>query len=459
LLKKMQLTAPVACFLSPTHAGQVRVALDRMSTSQALFAIVPEVRDLALMLGCESFAAEVAAGRLWFAAGEGWERELERVLVENDGLATPGQFIRTGVVAEEPVQELIQAAQRTFTKENARRTEVIKGLFDQAATAAGDEVCVIARSGFRLWGDAGRVLGGVAGDGGWRSLDPDDPRSASAVALARAMLGCGTVVTANAGRADLPRALAESTRVISWITGPQIPAYDSTCAEDVLLLAEPRWRTAAVAAGWPADQIRVATWPKVQVPAGGSGLGIIADTLPLATPDFDLSSHRVLWEAIAEELSRDPFALDEDVAGYLARWASRAGVAEDTIDRPQFVEQLIVPAYQQGLARWLIAAGLLLKLFGRGWDVIEEFSANFAGEIPDSGALAAAVSSCRALVHVWPGGWAHPVDFAGRPVVRRRNFAKQQWLSEARRLAAGEARPAADNAPALTSELIRGLCR
>jgi hypothetical protein len=460
LLKKMELAAPVACFLSPNHAGQVGVALDRMSAGQALIAIVPDARDLAAMLGCESFAHEIAGGRLWFAAGDNWERELATIFRENDGLATPGQFVRTAVIADDAIQPIIQAAQGVFARENARRSDVVKGLLDQSASGAGDAVCVIAPARFRLWNDAGRVLGEIARAAGWRALNPDDPCSTSAVALARAVGGGRALVTANAGRGDFPGALPPSTRVVCWITGPRIPQFDVRCANDVLILADPRWRDAATSGGWPAGRVHVATWPSSQATGGGAGLGVVADTQPLTTPTFDLSSQRLLWEAIAGELSGDPFALGEDVAGYVARWAGRASVAEETIDRAQFVERLIVPAYQQGLVRWLIAAGAGIKLFGRGWDQIGEFAAHWAGEVRDSEDVKAAVSSCAALVHVWPSGWAHPIDFAGRPVVRRQRFSKQQWLSEARRLSAGETHPAAaDNLPALTSEFIAQLCR
>src|SRR5437879_5066281 len=53
LLEKMDLKAMVTCFLSPTHAGQVRVTLDRLSEAQALIAAVPDVADLRLMFCSE----------------------------------------------------------------------------------------------------------------------------------------------------------------------------------------------------------------------------------------------------------------------------------------------------------------------------------------------------------------------------------------------------------------------
>ena len=71
-----------------------------------------------------------------------------------------------------------------------------------------------------------------------------------------------------------------------------------------------------------------------------------------------------------------------------------------------FVHRLILPAYQQALARWLIDGGIAVRLFGRGWDELEEFASHHAGEIPDRAALCRAVEASTALVHVWPGNGA-----------------------------------------------------
>src|SRR5437868_5493811 len=43
LLEKMDLRAPVTCFLSPTHAAQLRVTLDRLGENRALIAAVPDL--------------------------------------------------------------------------------------------------------------------------------------------------------------------------------------------------------------------------------------------------------------------------------------------------------------------------------------------------------------------------------------------------------------------------------
>jgi hypothetical protein len=453
LLKRMELGAAVSCFLAPAHAAQLRETLDRLGAGKALIAVVPDLRDLRVMLGCDAFADDLRAGRLWFAWGERWADEFTGLLRQNEGLPTPGQFIRTGLVDEGVIQEMIAAAQELISKESGRRAERMRGVY---ATAARTEaVCAVAPGAFRLWEDVGGAIGPIALREGWTVLDPDDPRRASPLAFARAAAGCAAIVLSNVGRSDLPAEFPFHTRVVTWLTGPRVPRFDAKAAGDVLLIADDRWRAAARAAGWPGGRVLVAGWPAERRTTAGSGLGIIADTVGIDAPDFDLSSHKILWETIAKELTNDPFATGDDPAAYLRRWLGHAGVAEETIDARRFIERLLVPAYQHGLVRWLIGSGVDVKLFGRGWDRVPELASRHVGEVNDRQSLAAAVESRAALVHAWPIGGAHAIDACGRPVLRRGSKSKELWLAEAKRLARGEGRASPESGPALTADVLR----
>jgi hypothetical protein len=453
LLEKMDLRAPVTCFLSPTHAAQVRVTLDRLGDGRALIAVVPEMIDLRLMLSCDGFDEAIASGRLWFAAGEGWDQALEQILSDHDGLPTPGQFVRTPLVEAARMDAMIAAAQGVFSREIARRARAVQSLFAEATPLAG-KVCVVAHGTFRLWEDAGHALAGIAAQEEWTVMNPDDPSRASPVAFARAAAGCGAVVTINTGRADLPSDLPTTTRVVSWITGPRIPRFVETGTEDRLLVADQRWKGLAISSGWRADRIEVAGWPAQRLSCAGSGLGVIADTLPLVTPEFELSSHRVLWDSIALELSRDPFAAGLDAQAYLSRWLRGTKIAAESLDQTKFVDRLIVPAHQQGLVRWLIEAGIEIRLFGGGWDQIDEFARRHRGAVRTLEGLYAAVQSCAGLAHVWPANWAHPIESAGRPVLRRGSKEREMWLAEARRLARGESRALVPAVQEISRELL-----
>jgi hypothetical protein len=181
ILKSMELGAVVTCFLAPTHSAQIRVTLDRMGPGKALIVALPDMSDLRLMLGCDGFEDEIREGRLWFACGENWTGELGRLLAENDGLPMPGQFVRTALVDEGQIQEMIRAAQGVFSTESARRVEAVGTILTEPTRS--DAICVIVPGAFRLWEAAGGVIGEIAATAGWPTLDIDDPCCASPVAL------------------------------------------------------------------------------------------------------------------------------------------------------------------------------------------------------------------------------------------------------------------------------------
>jgi hypothetical protein len=212
-------------------------------------------------------------------------------------------------------------------------------------------------------------------------------------------------------------------------------------------------KCAAVAAGWTTAHVHVGTWP-LQVPAEPpveKRLAVLADTFSLATPaDLDdFSSHRLLWETIRAELLSDPFKLPDDLHGFLKDRMSRASIAAEGFDRPRFIEKLIVPAYQQGLARALVAAGFPVRTYGLGWESDPTLAPYAGGDIESRGAFATAIASSSALVHVWPRKGTHPVEFTGRPVVRRTANKKETFLRDARLALAGHTTPPRDHEPAL----------
>ena len=453
LLSKMTLGSAVACFICPTHARQLRYTLSRMTPSQGLIAIVPDLADLRVMLACEDFAAEITAGRLWFAAGDAWAGALADLFRHNEGLPTAGQFIRTNLLDAEETAPVLAAAERVLRAENERRAARVPEIFATATGATG-RVTVIAPSRFRLWDDAGCALGQLARAAGWSTIDPDDVCSASPVALARAAAGSDALLLANAARADLPTGLPGSLPIVTWMTVARSPRAGG--AGDALILAEPAWRPLALAAGWRAEQISIGAWPAWEnVPAAPdrAQLVVIADTLPVVAPEFDWSSHRVLWDTIAGDIARDPFTVGRDPVAYLDQWARRVGIAPETLDRRAFVDRLILPAYAQGLVHDLHAAGLPLELFGIGWDAVGDFTSLDRGPIGSPADLRTAAAGAAALIHVWPDTGAHPIDATGRPVLRPGAY-RTSWVPAARHALAGGAKSVPTIA-AITADLVR----
>ncbi len=152
---------------------------------------------------------------------------------------------------------------------------------------------------------------------------------------------------------------------------------------------------------------------------------------------FDLSSQRVLWESIARELLENPFGAMWRV---IFRTGLRAGgIDGQTVNTGLFVQVLIARAYVQGLARALMEAQLPVRLFGKGWDEMDQFAGLHAGEVLNDEELNAAAMGSSVLVNPSIHSYAHGVEGFGRAVLNRGGFSKTQYLNEARKLLAGGA--------------------
>ncbi len=197
-------------------------------------------------------------------------------------------------------------------------------------------------------------------------------------------------------------------------------------------------------AAWPA-------WPAAPRAAHPATVAIIADTRCVAPHRKldDYSSHRLLWDAIAEELARDPFAGIDDPIAFLARRVRRASIDKPGGDRSMCLVKLIAPARQQGLARLLLRHGVPLRLHGHGWSDLGQFKAHAAGPVTSRDALRAAVASAAVLIHPSHRPHAHPIESAGRPVVRATRAGERALLAAVRQAPGNDhvapaARPAPD---------------
>ena len=433
VLKTLDVRGPVACFLAPPHAAYVRTALEKLQPWQAVVALVPEERELRVMLQCEDFSDAISRGRLWFAWGKAWATRLEELFREQPGLPTPSQFIRLPGADAQVIDPLISASQKVFPEVLARRAgevAALRGAWRMTPDKAA-RICVVSPSRFELWNDAAGVLHQALQDTAPAGtalirVRTDEPASSSPLAVARAAAGCNAIVTADSGRADAPDLLAADMPWLTWVTKPRVPRFDSTAAHDVLLLADPAWGDLARDAGWPAGRIATAGWPRESGPVAAPArriprfAALIADTTPPDPPEHlkDFSSHLLLWNTLRAELEQDPFAVGHGPEHFLDTRMQRYGVSAEGFDRTLFLGALVVPAFTQGVARALLAAGVPLRLFGKGWAETAEFKAHAGGPVVDRESLRHITHAASALVHAWPSPHAHPMDACGRPVVR-----------------------------------------
>jgi hypothetical protein len=453
MFKTLEIRGVLGCFLFPVHAGQIRAALERLEAHQAVLALVPDRQTLRVILHCEDFSRDIGSHRLWFAGGEDWQEGLSRLFVGNPGLPTPADFIRAISADQSAADGLIAPAQKIFADETSRRSVVVQSIATGCCSRANARptLCVVAPSHFRLWNDAPKTLVRVLGDGGefgCRFFDSDDPASASPLGLAMSVAGADAVVTANLSRGDLPPVVGREIPVVTWVTLPRIPERDPSAGRDALILADPGWAGRARAQGWPDDRIHLATWPTANVRAITSGDGgpasLIADTAPIVPPKAvnEFSSHLLLWDLIASEIRRDASVLGDDVEAYLAGRVRKFRIDRGAFNGGLFIEHLIIPAYQQSVARALIARRVALRLYGKGWDAMEEFAAFAGGPVNSREQFGKILAGSGALVHAWPVAHVHPIEATGLALIRPGHLAGREDVGPMPALSAGIIRAA-----------------
>ncbi len=468
MLKSLEAKGTVACYLYPAHPAHVKTVLQQTPHDHALVVIWPDLDFARIAMGCCDFADEISRGRLWFAVGQDWPRQLAEIFDQQPGLSTPQIFVRTSTLNEEYAAEMVPAAQHVFSQLGEKRAAAAQWAAQSwVKRHPVEKVCVLARSQFRLWENDALDLANLLRETSTNTvitIDLDDPRQASTLHLAQTAGQCDALLMVNAGRADISVPFADALPVITWITIPRIPAC--LAARDALLLLHASWRDLAIQAGWSQDRIMIVgrppqpthTRPKDLAPS----IAIIADTAPLnPKADFEYSSHQLLWEMIGEELSRDPFALGHDVNDYLSNRMQRMGISEEGVDRPRFIDALIVPAWQQGLARAALNAGLHLRLHGKGWDNIPDLAASSSGEITNQHELDQAIAASSALIHVWPVAVPHQIESLGRPVSNPLGRKRGGFIEDLRRLvtAPTSSKPADPRSSVLTWDIIQHLTK
>jgi hypothetical protein len=457
MLTKLAVQGAIACFLDPSHAAPVRAALELMRPEQAIIAIIPELHNLAALLHCEDFSADIQSRRLWLAGGPDWKNDLTKLFNDHPGLPTPAQFIRTPDSDPQTIDPMIAAAQKIFSQANADRSVEMQTMRETTSVCQTTRLCVVAGSRFRLWNDIGQAMLAAVKqtDLDVVHFDADNPSLNSALALLKSASECNVILTANTSRTDLPGLLPETIAWITWVTGSRVPSAALAIDNDHLILVDPASRESALKGGWRDSQIHIAAWPAIasSQTSGSSALSIIADTFDLQTPKdlTEYSSHGLLWEAIRHELAANPLSL-VDPNDFLSDRMRRQHVGEDNFARQRFIEKLILPAYQQGLARMLIKAKLPLRLFGEGWNELDEFKSHAAGSIQTREEFDRVISQSAILVHVWTG--THPIEALDKPILRRRDNRAESFIRDAKAAIAGNLTLFKSVVPSLSGKLI-----
>jgi hypothetical protein len=467
MLESLQNRAPVACFLDPSHAAQLAVVLERFERPQAVIAIVSDMATLRFTLECHNFSDDLADRRLWFAAGTDWSDRLTQLMRRHEGLAIPSAFIRLPILSEEVAETEIRIAREVFAAETARRAQRAAAVKETwRLTRSGPSrptegrVCVVAPSHFRLWDDAGWLLGqGLRDDSHFIAFDPDQPTTASPLAFATAACAADAVLAAGVFRADVPDVVPADLPWITLVTGPRLAPPAAAATRDRLILTDATLQATATKLGWQRAQVTVAGWPALpragDMDAPAAPLTLIANTSPIEKPPepLDLSSHQLLWDLVRNEITANPLIVGNDISHYLDTRRQRLDIGTEGFDRALFIDRLIVPAYQQAIARLLVRSQIPLHIHGAGWDCIAELAAHVRDVVSTRDTFLHIVRSASALLHAWPIHGPHPIDACGRPVVRSFGTSADQLL----RLAAQPATAPTPTPQPLSPDLIRNL--
>jgi len=236
---------------------------------------------------------------------------------------------------------------------------------------------------------------------------------------------------------------------LTWVTrADRIPAFGSAGPRDGLVLADGAWRPRAEHSGWPAGRITVGGWPPLEGQPHADPppvLAVVEDTRPVLMPETlaEFSSHQMLWERIADELAADPFALGDEPGAYLDRRMRRLGVSAEGFDAALFLERLILPACAHSIVRLLLRENLPVRVYGAGWDEIEEFIPLFAGRVGSRADLVRLRdAAAAAFVQVTPAQGPHPIHRLGRPTVSPSSCSnRQRFIQAARDALAGATVP------------------
>jgi hypothetical protein len=419
-----------------------------MGAAPVLVVIQPELEIARVILSTFDFADQITRHRLWLVCGSNWSTQLRELFDIHPGLATPTRFIRTKWTGDDVITPMIAGAQEVFSNVLGERGQKLSSLQAESAPAndVGD-ILLIGGSEFRLWDDAQAVLRQQLSNQSNISIhgfDTDDALNGSPLALLHAARKCGSVISANICRADCNQLIFADVPWITWITQPSVPTFETAGPRDALILADANWRAIARKAGWPDHRVRVCGWPRRAIePQPGQELSFICDTQKIEIPATvkSYSSHRLLWELIEEELYTDPLAV-EKIDTYLTDRAGQLNISLEVLDTRSFIERLIIPAYQQGLARMLIAERIPLAVHGSGWSDLPEFAAQSRGRILSAGELESAIATCAGLIYCWPERSAHAMEATDKPVVYRAGRDRSQLIRTARRVLSGGVRKA-----------------
>lgn len=419
LLAKFEINGTSAVMLAPSHAQQVRATLARATDRQAIVAVIPGEYDAGIIFACENFAAAIRSGRLLVVVGPDWNRQLDELLADRDGVAPATTMVRVPGINEAIVERMIKPCDTILSRHAQLHKQHLTLIHGKPRNEKKIERVAVVTGGWRLWRDERTLLEGAAcASAEPVMIDIARPDTSSALSIARRAENCDALVMANVARADLPLLVPPTVPWVTLLTAGRPAAPSDLNKRDRLVLVDESQRAGAVAAGWPAERIDVLDRVAAQ-PSTGGRPALAIDLRPVVKPAAiaEMSSHGLVWDRILARLADVAHVETKPPLAMIAAVAETVGVSPGDLPNDMLWELAAVPTFAVALARRLRQMHVPFDLYGSGWEAVPDVVDCWRGPIADAAAFESIRASASAFFNVWPGSASHASRRAGLPLI------------------------------------------
>lgn len=403
----------------------------RISPHRAVFVLEPDPLCIALAMRLHRLADAIRQSQLVFITDDALDEGLTAFLVEHVGYVIPDRILARPWMTQAELDAFRGIVERTGQAAIQRRaasvTAIERALNQPCTTGERPRIVGLAlapdEETARRAADLAAVADSVGVD--WRHCIPDTPAHGHVLAQLHAVAEHQPEFTLllDHVRGDLPGVFPADRPVVSWLDAPPLNQHDLAARvgpTDRVCATSPHLARQLAAAGVEQDFIRVV--PTGTVPVASSmrevpdayrcDIAIFADGADLTPARWGirLDSHTAVYHALVEALRHDAdrFCV-HDAERYLTQVESKlhleleAGEVRNVMRRQ--IEQVIGPTTcRLAVVRELVAAGIRVHLYGRGWETHHGAREVRQPPIHDVGTERLALAGCRLVVHVDPTG-------------------------------------------------------
>jgi len=424
IAKSLEITAQVSCLLDPQHAQMIRAVLEKLEDSKSLIVVIPDDLTSRIILGCADFSGPIGSHKMILVHGYDWAKQLDRLFDLRPGLPLPSQFVKLNALGGARFEELKSLAEKSLSNAATRRNHVTSLVRSQAEQPGNRQqsMCILGRSAWNIFDDAAcHLLNLGIADNSVSVIDLADPVQTSTLALLTACQNADVLVAADWYRADQPGVIPERIAMITFASKLRVAQFDPT-TRNRLIAADCEIARCAIQSGWPAACVQIACEAPLTHQASEyhpKQVILMFDLPDLAPPKAisEVSTRKLVWDRVREEISADPFAARGAPVTYLTKLFGKLNVTAEPEVIDVMLNRLVHPQLAIATAAKLQDRVKNFSIRGRGWDRVEGVAAVWKGAIQTTANFVAATERASVLLDVWPGLASHRARRCGLPLV------------------------------------------